>query len=130
MRTLDVLHRSYSRGTTVALAALLAGGLALSACGSSGSATATASVVKSACTKVNDALSDGPDPDADALGYAEAQVKPLFAIKTADAPLQRAITSLADAYQAYFRANGKSGTATVVKTSQSTINRLCKGYLS
>jgi hypothetical protein len=92
--------------------------------------TPSASVVKSACTKVNDALSDGPDPDVDPLGYAEAQVVPLLSIKSDDASLQKAIHSLGDAYRSYFHAGGKNATATVVKTSQSTINRLCKGYLS
>jgi hypothetical protein len=102
----------------------------LSACGSSGSVKASASVVKSACEKVNAALSDGPDPDADPVGYAEAQVHPLSSIRTSDAALQVDITSLAKAYQSFFTSNGATSTSGAVTTSLKTVNALCKGYSS
>ena len=63
----------------------------LSACGSSPSATNHAKVVKTACLKVAADLSDGPDPSADPVGYAEAQIRPLSQIKVHDAVLQNAI---------------------------------------
>ena len=55
----------------------------LTACGSSGPAQSSAAV-KSACQQVSAVLSDGPDPDADPVGYAEAQIQPLHQIHTSD----------------------------------------------
>ena len=40
-------------------------------------------------------LSDGPDPDSDPVGYAEAQILPLGQIHTSDAQLRTAIGKLA-----------------------------------
>ena len=52
-------------------------------------------------------LTDGPDPDADPVGYALAQVGPLRQIKpTSDQPLQTAIDQLASAYQRFYAAGG------------------------
>src|SRR5580692_6785312 len=67
--------------------------IALAGCGSSSSTTATSAVlgttVQQDCTAVGDVLSDGPDPDADSVGYAQAQVLPLRQLKIGDATLQR-----------------------------------------
>jgi hypothetical protein len=69
------------RSTAIAAAAIVMLALAtmVSACGSSGHSTATtaaAPAAESACEEVGDALSDGPDPDTDPVGYAEAQIQP------------------------------------------------------
>ena len=95
------------------LATLLLVTLLLGACGSSagpGSSTAasTPAAAEQACQQVSGALSDGPDPDADPVGYAEAQVLPLRQIHTQDQALKAAIGGLADAYQSFFTSNGKS----------------------
>ena len=39
-------------------------------------------------------LSNGPDPDADPVGYAQAQILPLREIDTSDANLHQAIDAL------------------------------------
>jgi hypothetical protein len=92
-------ERALVCGVLAAAAALLG------ACGSSGSGQATGAT-KSACEQVSAVLSDGPDPGADPIGYAEAQILPLRQIKTADKSLERAIDDLASAYQQFFRTKG------------------------
>jgi hypothetical protein len=78
--------------------ALLAAGV-LSACGSSGGSS-TLSTLTIECRQVGAVLGNGPDPEADPVGYAQAQVLPLRRIHGADRNLDGAITKLADAYEA------------------------------
>jgi hypothetical protein len=135
--------RSRRRSRTVAVPALI--GLALllpvSACGSSGSAATSAtsaasgtsatsgtSAAQQTCQRVSTVLTNGPDPDADPVGYAEAQILQLRQVRTADATLGQAITGLADAYSGYSAANGTSKTAKATLTAAiNRINSLCPG---
>jgi hypothetical protein len=119
------------------LAALLLVTLLLGACGSaagSGSpaaASPSAVAAEPACQQVGGALSDGPDPDADPVGYAEAQILPLRQIHTQDKALRAAIGGLADAYQSFFTSNGKSSAAKeAVAVASKKINSLCPGAAS
>ena len=69
-----------SMAIAAAAIAMLALTTMVSACSSSGHPTASAAaapVAESACQQVGDALSNGPDPDTDPVGYAEAQIQPL-----------------------------------------------------
>src|ERR1700689_3192152 len=77
----------------------------LSACGSAPSATSKANI-KNTCARVSAVLSDGPDPVADPVGYAEAQIRPLTQIKTSDADLQTAIKYLDATYRLFYQTNG------------------------
>jgi hypothetical protein len=87
--------------------------------------------VHATCAKVSAVLSDGPDPDADPIGYAEAQVLPLGQIHAADAQLRAAISKLAGAYRAFFASNGSSGAAKLaVAAASKRINSLCPGAAS
>ena len=52
------------------------------------------STVKTTCQQVSAVLSDGPDPGADPVGYAFAQVLPLRELHTSDSSLQTAIDDL------------------------------------
>jgi hypothetical protein len=81
------------------------------------------------CTAVADVLSDGPDPTADPVGYAQAQVLPLRQLKVTDAPLRAAVTALADAYQAYSTSTGSANTAAAVQASkaEAAVNAICPG---
>jgi hypothetical protein len=128
--------RSRRRSRTVAVPALI--GLALllpvSACDSSGSAATSATSATSGtaaqqtCQRVSTVLTNGPDPDADPVGYAEAQIVQLRQVRTADATLGQAITGLADAYSGYSAANGTSKTAKATLTAAiNRINSLCPG---
>jgi hypothetical protein len=118
--------------TALGLAAL---GLAalLGACMSQAPASRPVSTaaVRATCTKVSAVLSDGPDPDADPVGYAEAQILPLGQIYTADAQLRAAISKLAGAYRALYASNGSSGAAKLaVAAASKRINALCPGAAS
>jgi hypothetical protein len=101
----------------------------LTACGSSGPAQASATSPQTTCQSVAAVLSDGPDPGADPVGYALAQVVPLRSIKkSSDAALQEAIDTLATAYQGYYQSKGHDSTATrAVNRAADRINDLCPG---
>lgn len=108
-------------GTMLAFTAV-----AVAACGGSSPQASTSAVLGTAtqqdCTAVADVLSDGPDPGADAAGYAQAQVLPLRQLKISDAALQRDVLALADAYQAF--SAGTGSTAAVTK-AENSVNSIC-----
>jgi len=97
----------------------------LSACGSSGRSASQASV--SACQHVTAVLSDGPDPGADPVGYAESQILPLRQIHTTDQPLQLAVDRLASAYETFFDDDGSFGAKEKLTQAASSVNALCPG---
>jgi hypothetical protein len=113
--------------TLLALSAAAAASLA--ACGSSSPAAASGTAIQQQCSSVAAVLSDGPDPTADPVGYAEAQVLPLRQLKITDAPLRRAVQQLATAYQAYSSSSGAAGTAAAVQASkaEAAVNAICPG---
>jgi hypothetical protein len=109
------------------LAALLGG------CGSQAPAAqpVSAAAVRATCTKVSAVLSDGPDPNADPVGYAEAQILPLGQIRTSDARLRAAIGKLASAYRTFFDSNGSSSAAKLaVAAASKQVNSFCPGAAS
>jgi hypothetical protein len=114
-------------GTTAAV--LLA--LAVAACGSSSSNSTDTAVVGSAatqnCTSIADVLSDGPDPDADPVGYAQAQVLPLRQLSIANARLHRDVLALADAFEAFSTGSDPGGTAAALKVAdaENAVNTIC-----
>jgi hypothetical protein len=89
------------------------------------------SALSAVCAQASAALSDGPDPDADPVGYAEAQIKPLRAIKTSDPALRAAISDLAVAYAKVFESDGKNGAAAkAVAAAARKVNAICPGATS
>jgi hypothetical protein len=122
-----------NRTTVGLLAGLAAPGLivALCACGSSAHSAGSAATVQSTCQQVSAVLSDGPDPDADPVGYAEAQILPLRQISTPDQALHDAIGQLARAYQEFYASNGTSSKAKeAVAAASKKINSICPGAAS
>jgi hypothetical protein len=110
----------------------LAPGLTLvmlvAACGGPAS---DAAAVKKACSQVNAVLSDGPDPDADPAGYAEAQILPLQHIKAPSKSFRTALSRLDAAYRQLFASQGQSSAATsAVAAASKKINRICPGVAS
>jgi hypothetical protein len=105
------------------IASSLLAATAVAACGSS---SAGASGQKQGCTAVADVLSDGPDPGADPVGYAEAQVVPLHQLKLSDTKLRDAVDKLASAYQAY-ATNGGRSLASKVSSEENVLNAICPG---
>ncbi len=88
---------------------------------------ASTAEVAATCQKVAAALSDGPDPSADPVGYAEAQVLPLRQITTSDAALRTAIVQLSSAYESFFQHNGTNASATAVRAASKKIDQYCPG---
>jgi hypothetical protein len=122
--------------TILALLALLAVAAAtlLTACGYSSkttSSSANANVKKETCQQVEAVLSDGPDPEADPVGYAQAQVLPLRQIHTSDEKLHEAIDRLASVYETFSDRNGVSHSAkSAVTAAADRVNAICPGAAS
>jgi hypothetical protein len=135
-------NRSTARLTGRATLALMV--LLVCACSSSASYTASSSASSTAkatasnaaatentCQQVSAVLSDGPDPDADPVGYAEAQIIPLRRINVPGQALRGAINQLADADQQFFASNGKSSNAKeAIAVASKKLNSLCPGAAS
>lgn len=101
--------------------AVAVGGFAFSAV-----ARAKMPPIDAPCQQVAAVLSDGPDPGADPVGYAEAQILQLRKLKLSDTKLEKAVRDLASAYQAYVSADGKSKTAkTAVRKAAKAVNTIC-----
>jgi hypothetical protein len=111
------------------LGATLISATLLAACGSSsGSAQASNQATQGTCQAVGAVLSDGPDPDADPVGYAFAQILPLRQIHTSDQALRTAIDNLASAYEQFYKANGVGKSANhAISQAAGRINALCPG---
>lgn len=118
--------------TSLGISALLgACSSAASPSGPAANGTESTAAVHATCTQVSAVLSDGPDPDSDPVGYAEAQILPLGQIHTPDAQLRAAIGKLASAYRAFFESNGNSGQAKLaVAAASKRINSFCPGAAS
>jgi hypothetical protein len=110
----------------------------LTACGSSShSASAGASALQGsarqqACTAVADVLADGPDADADSVGYAQAQVLPLKQLKLDDSAVAQAVGRLDSAYQSFSAATTSTAPAAAIAVTkaQNAVNALCPGASS
>jgi len=107
--------------------ALLACTSLLASCSSSPSTQVSKQAIQNACQQVSTVLSDGPDPDADPVGYAEAQVRPLRQVHTADARLQGLIDNLASAYESFFNTDGSSSAKKQVTSAGNAIDVICPG---
>ena len=119
--------------TLTALAGLMLA-LPVSACSAGTSRAPAASspahgrqaVAESACQQVSAVLTDGPDPGADPVGYAQAQILPLRQVHTSDPKVQQAINGLASAYSGYSATDGKNKAATAVANAAvAAINKVC-----
>ena len=127
---------SCRRSRMPALGMALALGALLSACGSShSSSTTTASAagavaVKRTCGQIEAVLSDGPEPEADPVGYAQAQILPLRQIHTSDEKLHSAIDTLASAYQAFSSSDGASQAKSAVTAASRALDVICPGAAS
>jgi hypothetical protein len=109
-------------------AALLAG------CGSSSSGAAAPSgeAVPAAdvCVQVADVVGNGPFPDFDPAGYAEAQYRPLAAVKADKPGLQAALKQRLTAYPHEFVHGVTKQTKSGVKSGQRAVNSVCPGAAS
>ena len=109
---------------------IAAGLLAVVLCSCGSSVHSVAAAAQDTCQRVSAVLSDGPDPDADPVGYAEAQVLPLRQISTSDQALHNAIGQLADAYQEFYSSNGTSKAKEAVAVASKKLDSICPGAAS
>ena len=109
------------------------------ACSSSGqsstaaafSASPSAAAIAATCEQVSGVLGDGPDPDADPVGFAQAHILLLRQINTTDQALRGALSQLADANQKFVASNGKSANAKeAVAVASKKLNSICPGAAS
>jgi hypothetical protein len=123
-----------SRRFSVVATSMLVVALAVAACGSTSAAKPPSSPqtasIAAGCPQVAAALADGPDPDADPVGYALAQIKPLRAIQTSDTPLRSAIVGLASAYQSFYDDNGTKAATELVTSAGNRLDKSCPGATS
>ena len=106
--------------------------VALVGCGSPSSAISPKPAAQEAlvqsCNAVAAVLSDGPDPDADSVGYALAQIQPLESLTIHDTPLRQAVAQLAQAYQTFYDAKGAGGDVkNQVTAGVNAVNKICPG---
>jgi hypothetical protein len=108
------------------LAALAVGGAAVAPVASAHAAASAA--LSRTCQDVGAVLSDGPDPTVDPVGYALAQVRPLRQIPTTDKYARKAIDRLADAYWAFYKADGKGANVKrAVRKAERHLATFCPG---
>ena len=74
-----------------------------------------------------DVLADGPDPAADPVGYAEAQVQPLRQLTISDATLQPAVLTLASAYETFSNSSTstRATSAQAVTRAENEVSKIC-----
>jgi hypothetical protein len=114
------------RALTIVVTGLL--GVVIVACGSS--AASVNAGVRQTCQQVEAVLSDGPEPVADPVGYAQAQVLQLRQIHASDEKLRQAIDALASAYETFFAENGASSAKGSVSAAGRAIDAICPGITS
>lgn len=104
----------------------------LGACGSSSTSLSTSSTaeLEQTCRHVQAVLSDGPEPQADPVGYAQAQVLPLRQIHTSEKGLREAIDGLASAYESFAAGNGGRSSQSAVNVAVDRVNAICPGVAS
>lgn len=118
--------RAGARLTAVLATVMLA--LLLAACGSSSKPKLTsAQVTRQACKRVEAALSDGPEPEADPVGHAQAQILPLSEIHTTNPRLASAIETLDTAYRQFSATKGGAPAKAAVESATKKIEALCPG---
>jgi hypothetical protein len=126
--------RARARSRYVVIASVAVAAPLWAACGagaSGGGAAASAQAPAALCQKLLAVFSDGPDPDADPVGYALSQIRPLGEIHTADHSVSTTLTKLIAADRALVSAEGSDHAATVaIKKAESALNTDCPGVAS
>jgi hypothetical protein len=117
-----------------ALSACSSGSSAPSAAGTSsttsggGVTAALAKAPASTCQLLNDVFSDGPDPDADPVGYALSQILPLRNLESSDSALMATVSKLESDDEDLVKANGADSlAAAAIKKDDKAIDSACPG---
>ena len=101
------------------------------ASGPSGAAVKSAHAPTAVCQKILAVLSDGPDPDADPVGYALSQILPLGQIHTSDHTVSTTVHSLVENDRALVKSKGSDKSAKKgIKKADNALNKACPGVAS
>jgi hypothetical protein len=120
--------RQLPRGVGLTSLVLAVPLLAACSSGSSGGGSSQAQAPAAFCQKVLAVLSDGPDPDADPVGYALSQIAPLGQIHTSDHALAQQLSDLIAADHALVNTNGSDRAATKsIAKDDKGLNKVCPG---
>ena len=123
--------RSLLRSRYMALASVAVAAPLLSACSSGGGAAHASTAPTAVCQKILAVLSDGPDPDADPVGYALSQIKPLGLIHTLDHSVEESLTHLIAADRQLVDSSGSDDAAKMgIKKADAALNTACPGVAS
>jgi hypothetical protein len=124
------LNRWRPNPRRVGLASLALAVPLLAACSSSssGGKSTQSKAPTAVCQKVLAVLSDGPDPDADPVGYALSQIAPLGQIHTSDSDVTQRLSALISADEALVHSNGSDHAATKsIAKDDADLNKVCPG---
>jgi hypothetical protein len=127
---MPVLSRWRPSPHRVGLASVVLAVPLLAACSSSasGGSSTQSQAPAAVCQKVLAVLSDGPDPDADPVGYALSQIAPLGRIHTSDNTVAQRLSSLISADETLVRSNGSDHAATkAIAKDDADLNKACPG---
>jgi hypothetical protein len=95
---------------------------------SSGGSSTQSQAPTAVCQKVLAVLSDGPDPDADPVGYALSQIAPLGQIHTSDGAVRQRLSDLISADKALVHSNGSDhAAAKAIAKDDALLNKVCPG---
>jgi hypothetical protein len=126
--------RTTHRRLTLLAIALPVAPLALAACssgasgGGGGGGAALAKAPSGVCQQLNAVFSDGPDPDADPVGYALSQILPLRDLHSSDTDLMATVSKLETDDEDLVKANGADKlAAAAIKKDDKAINSACPG---
>jgi hypothetical protein len=106
--------------------------VALDGCGSSSkpAVSAAGTPLQQSCAAVAAVLGNGPDESEDPVGYAEAQILPLRALKIQDAALERSVVDLSNAYRQFYATQGAAAAQSAVKAASAKVDATCPGATS
>lgn len=110
------------RGWACAAATAVAAATLLAGCGGT-----TVPSVATQCAKVTAVLSDGPDPAADGVGYALAQILPLRELSLPAGRLRTDVRTLSRAYATYYIDDGAQRARPAVDAAEAAVNAICPG---
>jgi hypothetical protein len=119
-----------SRSRYLALASIAIAAPLWVACRSGGGGQAAAAPL-ALCQKLFGDFANGPDSDADPVGYALSQIKPLSEIHTSDDAVSAPLTKLISADRALVDSDGSDHAAkTAIAKADKVLNTACPGVAS
>jgi hypothetical protein len=122
-----------ARAALVGLLILVSSATILGACGGplpGHAASGISGALTASCQSVAAVLSDGPDPTADPVGYAEAQVRPLRALQLPQANLRDAVAALDSAFERVVSTKGTAASEHALSAASTELDAICPGATS